>query len=186
MNITTLFFIILLTAWLLEWFVFEETAKKKKEVSKNTIYVKALLPFMFMSAILSSYLLGRFSEEITLWSQMTGVSFIFIGLLLRYWTYFLTKQHFTRKMVIIENRPLYSSGPFRFTRHPFHMGFFFITQGICIYLSGNWLSILITFIFVGTALHYRMTLEESFYSKRYGEIYAYWCKHRFRLLPFVY
>lgn len=186
MNITFLFFIILLTAWLLEWFVFEETAKKKKEVSRNTIYVKALLPMMFISAILSSYLLGTVSEEVTFLFRLIGLFILFFGLFIRYWTYFITKPHFTRKMVIIENRPLYSSGPFRFTRHPFHMGFFFITLGICLFISGNMLSILLTFIFVGTALHYRMTLEESFYSKKYGDIYAYWCKHRFRLLPFVY
>jgi len=181
-----IFFIFLLTAWSLEWFVFEETAKIGKEVRQKGFFNSSLLGFMFLCAVLFSALIGNMIGESTHFVKVLGLLFLTLGLFLRYWTYHITKPHFTRTLMLIDDRPLYSDGPFRFTRHPFHTGFFLNTLGICLFLSGHWLSILFTFIFVGSALHYRMTLEETLYSEKYGDIYIYWCRHRFRLLPFVY
>ena len=186
MKTAIILFIILLTAWLLEWFIYEETAVKRKEVGAKALLTKSVLALMFLCAILASYLLNMFSEGPTLISKFFGVMFLIQGLFLRFWTYRLTKQHFTRTIMPIEHRPLYSHGPFRYTRHPFHTGFFLIALGTCLFISGHWLSILFTFVFVGSALHYRMTLEEAVYKEKYGEIYTYWCRHRFRLLPFLY
>ncbi|WP_264183990.1 methyltransferase family protein [Bacillus shivajii] len=98
----------------------------------------------------------------------------------------VTKPYFSRTIIPQEDRPLFSRGPYRFTRHPYHSGFFFITLGITMFISGHWLSIVSTFLFIGSALHYRMSLEESYYQKQYGDIYPVWCRHRFRLLPFLY
>ncbi|MDG5788939.1 isoprenylcysteine carboxylmethyltransferase family protein [Evansella sp. AB-P1] len=186
MNIAFFIFIVLIAGWLLEWFVYEDTAKKRKGVKKNNLYIKGLLAIMFLCVILTSYLLSNVTEGTSNIAKMIGLVLITQGLFIRYWTYFITKPYFTRMIIPLENRPLYSDGPFRFTRHPFHTGFFFITLGIGLYISGHWFSIFFSFVFVGTALHYYMSLEENIYTKKYGDIYTYWCRHRFRLLPFLY
>ncbi|MFD1639599.1 methyltransferase family protein [Evansella tamaricis] len=185
MNIAIIIFLILLSAWLFELVIFEETANKRKEV-KQELLMKTLITCTFLLSLTGSFLLGKTSGEPMLYTKTIGIIFLIQGLFLRYWTYYLIKPHFTRTIMPLANRPLYSHGPFRFTRHPFHTGFFLITLGINLFISGNWLSILPTFIFVASALHYRMTLEEAYYSEKYGDIYAYWCRHRFRLLPFLY
>ncbi|MBU9722188.1 MULTISPECIES: methyltransferase family protein [Bacillaceae] len=187
MNAGIFIFTILLTGWLLEWIVYQDTGKKtRKEVNKKALLYKLSLAGMFLLAVCASYSLSLLTESSMAYTKTFGLLFFSQGLFLRYWTYYLIKPHFTRTIVPLENRPLYSQGPFRFTRHPFHTGFFFISLGISLYISGNWLSILTTFLFVGSALHYRMAYEENYYQKKYGDIYIYWCKHRFRLLPFLY
>ncbi|WP_078594536.1 methyltransferase family protein [Evansella clarkii] len=186
MNITVLFFIILIAAWLLEWFVFTESHEKKKEVWSKAVLLKGLLSFMFLCAVSAGFLISTFFESSSVLCKNIGLFFIGSGLLLRYWTYRFTKPYFTRTIIPSEDQPLYSSGPYRFTRHPFHTGFFLIAAGTCLFISGHWLSLLFTFIFVGSALHYRMSLEEAFFQKKYGDIYVYWCRHRFRLVPFLY
>lgn len=186
MTFTEILFTVLMFIWVLEWFVYVESAKSRKGEKKKALLIKGLVAFMLFCAATASLILHQLAEETTVIAKYTGLVFLAQGLLIRYWTYFLTKPYFSRTIVAIENRPLLSHGPFRFTRHPFHTGFFFIALGICLYLSSHWLSILFAFIFVGSALHYRMSLEESVYTQKYGDIYTYWCRHRCRILPFIY
>ncbi|MDQ0254643.1 protein-S-isoprenylcysteine O-methyltransferase Ste14 [Evansella vedderi] len=186
MEFTEILFIVLIFIWVLERFVYVETAQPRKEDTGKAFLIKGLLPTMLLCAILASSLLNTITDETTVMARFAGLVFLTQGLLIRYWTYFLTKPYFSRKIVAINNRPLFSHGPFRFTRHPFHTGFFFIALGICLFISSHWISILVTFLFVGSALHYRMSLEESVYAEKYGDIYTYWCRHRCRLVPFIY
>lgn len=179
-------FIILLSAWLLEGFVYVDTANRRKEGLIKSFLTKILISIAFLFSIfVSLYLRSNIEEPMSLTHNM-GLISLAVGLIMRYWTYYLTKPFFTRSIILSEDRPLFSSGPFRFTRHPYHTGFFLIVLGICLFISGHWLTSLTTFLFLGSALHYRMTLEESLYYKKYGDIYLYWCRHRFRLLPFIY
>ncbi|SDZ64269.1 Protein-S-isoprenylcysteine O-methyltransferase Ste14 [Evansella caseinilytica] len=184
--IIAIVFYVLLAAWLMEWVVFKETATIGKGGKRKTFYIRVLLGVMFLCAVVSSFMIAKVSGKTYLAVKVTGLLILALGLFLRYWTYRFTKPHFTRTIIPLENRPLYSNGPYRFTRHPFHTGFFLNSLGGCLFISGHWLAVLVTFIFVGTALHYRMAMEESLYSEKYGDIYVYWCRHRFRLLPFLY
>lgn len=180
-------FIGLLVIWFLERIVYVDTAKKKKkEGVKNSTLIKGMISATFLFSIFMSIVLRTTTVDPMSYTEGTGIIFLILGLSLRYWTYYFIKPYFSRMISPYDSRPLYSKGPFRFTRHPFHTGFFLNTAGLCLFISGHWISLLITFIFVGSALHYRMEVEENMYTEKYGEIYTYWCKHRFRILPFIY
>src|SRR5690554_942104 len=179
-------FIILIAAWVLEWFVYVDAARKRREGIGKTLLLNILISISFVFCIFIGFLLRSSVEEPMELTQYMGIIFLSQGLLIRYWTYYLTKPYFSRTIVPLENRPLFSNGPFRFTRHPFHTGFFLNALGVCLFISGHWVTIITSFLFLGSALHYRMTLEENMFYKKYGDIYVYWCKHRFRLVPFIY
>lgn len=179
-------FIFLIAAWLLEWLVYVDTANKRKEGYIKAILIKFIIFVASTFSIFVSLFLRATLGEPMSFTISTGLISIALGLLLRYWTYYMTKPFFTRTINPLEERPLFSNGPYRFTRHPFHTGYFLIVLGICLFISGHWLVVFTTFLFVGSALHYPMTLEETIYYEKYGDIYLYWCKHRFRLLPFIY
>ncbi|MCD8509599.1 MAG: hypothetical protein LRY73_06750 [Bacillus sp. (in: Bacteria)] len=109
----------------MEWFVYIESGKTRKEENRKAFLIKGLVACMLLCAAFASVMLHQLAEATTVTAKYTGLVFIAQGLLIRYWTYFLTKPYFSRTIVAMENRPLFSHGPFRFTRHPFHTGFFF-------------------------------------------------------------
>ncbi|WP_157812116.1 methyltransferase family protein [Alteribacter populi] len=148
--------------------------------------VKGMILFTVILSLGSAYLLGKSINESMQMAKTSGLFFMLLGLILRYWTYVVTKTYFTRGIHHDEERPLYSHGPFRLHRHPYQTGFFFIVLGVTLFMSGHWLVLIVTFTLLGSALHYRMSLEERILQNRYGEIYEYWCRHRFRIFPFLY
>ncbi|WP_096190096.1 methyltransferase family protein [Evansella halocellulosilytica] len=186
MKTDFIIFIILNSIWLLEWIVYKDTAPKRKEANNQALVVKSFTLLMFTSSVVFSFWLSTVISETNGFAEKSGLVLMAIGLLLRGWTYFFSREFFTRTIVPQEDRPLFSRGPYRFNRHPFHTGFFLAALGTTLFISSHWLSLVYTFLLIGSALHYRMSIEEFYYKKRYGDIYPYWCKHRFRLLPFLY
>ncbi|MBB5173503.1 methyltransferase family protein [Texcoconibacillus texcoconensis] len=148
------------------------------------MYNRGLVAMFSISLFCSIFLLHNDAELIG-WPKFIGLVFLGTGTFIRYWTYFLTRPYFS-KDTKQQKLPLLSHGPYRFTRHPFHFGFFLLSSGLCLYISGHWFSLFLAFALIGSALHSRMSLEESQFQQHYGDIYQYWCRHRFRLLPFIY
>ncbi|WP_157184215.1 methyltransferase family protein [Evansella cellulosilytica] len=186
MNITSILFITLLIAWFVEWFIFQESTGKEKEVHNRALLLKGIVAITVLFSIIVSVLLRNVIGQQMSFSSIIGLFLLAQGIVLRYWTYFLIKPYFSRSISNNDVRPLFSHGPFRFSRHPLHSGLFLITLGIGLFLSGHWMSILCTFLLLGSALHYTMIMEESIFKEKYGDIYTYWCRHRYRLVPFLY
>ncbi|MBM7096958.1 hypothetical protein JSY36_14575 [Bacillus sp. H-16] len=186
MTISTMIFIALLTLWVAEWFIFKESPRLRKEVLRGSIRVKGLVAFTFVLSLAMAFHLGQLNIEPMWMAKSCGLFFLILGIALRYWTYAVTRTYFSRGLSYDENRPLFSHGPFRLHRHPYQTGFFFMTLGVCLYISGHWFVLLTTFTVLGSALHYRMSLEEEVLKRVYGEIYGYWCRHRFRIFPYLY
>ncbi|MCR6095201.1 isoprenylcysteine carboxylmethyltransferase family protein [Salipaludibacillus agaradhaerens] len=115
-----------------------------------------------------------------------GISVFLYGGIIRCWTYRLMYIHSRHFHLPLYERPLYTRGPYRHHRHPLHTSLFLMTLGSGLLISNHWLAAPLMFLLIGSALHPIMREEEQFLAKKYGDIYACWCKHRFRLLPFFY
>ncbi|PYZ95775.1 hypothetical protein CR205_15400 [Alteribacter lacisalsi] len=180
MSITTALFLTGLVFWASEWFIFRESPYLKSEVFKNNLRARVLITVTFALSAASAYYLGTKTGEPMSAADSCGLLFLLTGVFLRYWTLWLIRGYKGG------TRPLYSHGPFLLHRHPYQAGLFLIASGISLLLSGHWLSLAVTFTLLGSALHYVMGLEEQHLRSHYGEIYEYWCRHRFRIFPFIY
>ncbi len=180
MNTQTFFIIILVFGVVAEFFYYKKREVKRKEELVHVFVFATLI----LSLLLCYLLKGQASTTNNL-VKTIGVYFLFYGLFIRFWTYQIIT---TQKQFILPlpERPLYSHGPYRFHRHPFHTSLFVITLGCGLFISNHWLAFPVIFILLGSSLHPVMKQEERYLEKKYGQIYTYWCKHRFRLLPFFY
>ncbi|TMW72445.1 methyltransferase family protein [Alteribacter natronophilus] len=180
MTITTALFLTGLLLWGAEWIVFKGSPNSRGEVLQEYRVARILIAFTFILSVAAAFYLGSRTEEPMSATHSCGLFFLLSGVFLRYWTLWLLRGDREG------TQPLYYHGPFRLHRHPCQAGLFLISSGISLLLSGHWLSLAVTFTLLGSALHYVMAKEENHMRLHYGEIYEYWCRHRFRLFPFIY
>lgn len=173
--------------WIIQFLLFKDQQGKKEDRTSKDISLPLLqagvLLCIFVSFLFAN--LYRLETENTILRQLS-IFLLLIGIIIRYWAYYVMKDYFTRTIHPHKDRPLISYGPYRFARHPFHVGIFLITLGLCLFICAHIVAVLIVFPIMGSILHYRMSLEEQLLSQKYGEIYSGWCRHRFRLFPFLY
>lgn len=182
MKFQTFFIIVLVFGLIAEcYYYFKKREVKRKEDNPHIIVVATLI----ISLLLCYLLKGQATPANNLVKTL-GVYFIVHGLFIRYWTYQIITAHSKQMILPLPERPLYSHGPYRYHRHPFHTSLFVITLGFGLFISNHWLAFPVTFILLGSSLHPVMKQEERYLENKYGQIYTYWCKHRFRLLPFLY
>jgi len=179
-------FFIVVTLWIIQFFLFKDQQGKEGQESKDSslpLLQGAVLLCVIFSLIFSNFYTLE-TESILL--KLLSIYFLIIGIFIRYWAYYIMKDYFTRTIHPHKDRPLISYGPYRFARHPFQVGLFLITLGICLFICDHLVALLIVIPIMGSIFHYRMSLEEQLLSQKYGEIYSGWCRHRFRLFPFLY
>ncbi|WP_146035963.1 methyltransferase family protein [Salipaludibacillus keqinensis] len=171
---------------IIEWLYYMKRKDNRKERSKINKRQQIFVVIAFILSLFLCYLLKGLDPTAVKTVDMVGLLFITHGTLIRGWTYHLIKANRREGSLSSQGFPLLSHGPYRFHRHPFHVGIFLTVVGCGFIISHHWLAFPLIFILLGSALHPVMKEEELQLQIKYGEIYPYWCKRRFRLLPFVY
>lgn len=172
--------------WIIQFILFKDQLRKEDRSGRRDGSLH-LLQAGFLLCVISSIIFSKFYiGEGNLLLRKISIVLLIAGIFIRYWAYYVMRNHFTRTIQPHKDRPLISYGPYRFARHPFHVGLFLITLGLCLFICGHIIAVVIVFPVFGSILHYRMSLEEQVLSQKYGEIYQGWCRHRFRLFPFLY
>jgi len=182
MNMQTFFIIVLVLGVMTEFYYLNKREVKRKEEIVH-VYVIATL---ILSLLLCFLLKGHASPTSSNLAKTLGSYFLVHGLFIRFWTYQIIMAQSKQFILPFPERPIFSHGPYRYHRHPFHTSLFVITLGFGLFISNHWLAFPVIFILLGSSLHPVMKQEERYLEKKYGQIYTYWCKHRFRLLPFFY
>lgn len=185
MEKNLIIFYVAIGLWMIQFILFKDQQEKEERSNKDSSL--PLIQAGFLVCVIISIVTSNFittNESIIL--KQISIVLMLLGILIRYWAYFVTKDYFTRKIFPHKDRPLISYGPYRFARHPFHVGLFLITLGLCLFITGHIVTLFYVFPIMGSILHYRMSLEEQLLLQKYGEIYYGWCRHRFRLFPFLY
>jgi protein-S-isoprenylcysteine O-methyltransferase Ste14 len=171
--------------WIIQFILFKDQLRKEDRTNRDGSLV--LLQACFLLCVIISIIFSRFYTGVeSLLLRTISIVLLTMGIFIRYWAYYVMRHYFTRTIHQHKDRPLLSYGPYRFARHPFHVGLFLISLGLCLFICGHIIALLIVFPVFGSILHYRMSLEEQVLSEKYGEIYQSWCRHRFRLFPFLY
>lgn len=178
-------FVVVVCLWVFQFFLFKDQLKKEGQGGRDSS-LKLIQVGFFLCLLISFGISYYFPKTENLLLKQISILLLLKGIFIRYWAYYVMKNYFTRTIHPHKDRPLISYGPYRFARHPFHVGLFLIVLGLCMFICSHLFAILIVLPIMGSILHYRMSLEEQLLSQKYGEIYIGWCRHRFRLFPFVY
>jgi len=102
-----------------------------------------------------------------------GIAFAWSGSLRRLWAILVLGDRFTRGIEAHRELVLATTGPYRFLRHPLHLGLFLLTMGTALF-TGTYFGILLTAVLMSVALRARIAAEESALRDALGERYRIW------------
>ena len=115
---------------------------------------------------------------------VTGILFISAGILLRFWSVRKLGKLFRSKIVIQENPPLITTGPYKYLRNPSYTGVVLTLIGFGIGI-GNWLSLIFLFIISLISFVRRISFENQALSKKFGNEYEEYQKKTWSIVPFI-
>lgn len=115
----------------------------------------------------------------------TGITFVALGLLVRWLAIFSLKQAFTVNVNIAEDQKLIQSGLYKFIRHPSYSGSLLSFAGLGIAFN-NWLTLLIILVPVFLAFLYRIKVEEDALLDAFGAGYSEYIKDSWKLVPWIF
>ncbi|PIN91450.1 hypothetical protein COU57_00385 [Candidatus Pacearchaeota archaeon CG10_big_fil_rev_8_21_14_0_10_32_14] len=110
---------------------------------------------------------------------------ITIGFIVRQWSIKILGEFFTPSIKTQEHQKIIMKGPYKYIRHPSYTGLLLEVCGVSLCLS-NWISFTFSFVFLFSALVYRINIEEKLLSKEFGEEYKNYTTKTKKLIPYIY
>ncbi|MFG3301351.1 methyltransferase family protein [Micromonospora chersina] len=118
------------------------------------------------------------------WFFALGAVIVWLGLLLRWWSFVTLGKYFTLVVKTSEEQPVVDSGPYRVLRHPSYTGLLLAFAG-CGVMLGNWVGTAAGVVVISIALVYRLRIEERALIAELGNRYRDYAASRARLIPHV-
>jgi protein-S-isoprenylcysteine O-methyltransferase len=112
-----------------------------------------------------------------------GIALGAIGLGARIWSMRVLGRDYTRSLRTRSEQPVVDRGPYRIIRHPGYLGSILVWSGSRLAL--NWIVAALTAIVLVAVYCYRISAEERMLDGHFGDAYASYKAHTWRLLPFV-
>jgi len=137
------------------------------------------------SALLCTYLA---TSNIAILPELfvyVGVMMMVVGVVLRQWAIWLLGGFFSTEVKIVSNQRIVKEGPYRFLRHPCYTGLLLIMLGLGLE-TRTWLGTIASLLLFGSAIGYRIRVEENALIREFREEYLDYAKSTKRLIPFIY
>jgi len=119
------------------------------------------------------------------WFTYLGVTTMLLGIALRQSAIWVLGGFFSTEVMIISNQRIVKDGPYMFLRHPSYTGLLMIMLGFGL-AARTWLGTVATLLLLGSAIGYRIKIEENTLKKELGQAYLDYAKKTKRLIPFLY
>ena len=113
-----------------------------------------------------------------------GVVLGVLGLWIRLAAVLRLRERYTKTLLIQTEQTIERGGPYRWVRHPGYLGSLLCLNGIAL-ASGNWLTLLASFLATSAAYSYRIRIEDEMLVGGLGAAYAAYRSEVRALLPFV-
>jgi protein-S-isoprenylcysteine O-methyltransferase Ste14 len=184
---------ILFTISMFLWFLSEilyknilkSNEKDKKNKDKSTLNLLWIaIPFSIASSVTVSYF-TKFPIIDEVWIYYLGVTFLYIGIILRFIIIKSLGKYFTVDVTIRQDHKIKKEGFYKYLRHPSYAFSLLTSLGLGIYLN-NWISLALAIIPTFIAFSYRMKIEEQALIEQFGEEYLEYRRKTKKLIPFVY
>lgn len=167
----------------------------KKNADKSDVLIEAdyssivLFRLIITGAVIIGFLLYIFRIDIlivnSIFLQTLGFSLFIIGIIIRWIAIRTLGTAFNVKVTIIKNQKLYTSGIYKYIRHPSYTGLIIYYTGLGLIMS-NALCLIIFILSSFTVVLYRIQIEERILSEHYKSEYINYMKHSYRIFPFIY
>ena len=116
--------------------------------------------------------------------RWSGLALIALGFTLIFWSGVTLGRMYSAEVTIQQNHELITSDLYQYIRHPRYLGAIILSLGLPL-LFRSWivLTLFIPFLIV---MLLRIRDEEAVLSGEFGHDWEQYCKHSWRLIPFVY
>ncbi len=169
----------------LELFIRQGKAAKSVELTATDRGTTVLIVAAYVLAVVASTsrILPVIAMPLTVaWaSVVVGV----FGFGFRVWSMRVLGRFYTRTLVTTAEQHVVRRGPYRFVRHPGYLGSMLVWVGAAA-SSANLLSVALVVVLLVVAYSYRIRVEERMLVDSLGEAYVEYCRHSWRLVPFVF
>jgi protein-S-isoprenylcysteine O-methyltransferase Ste14 len=106
------------------------------------------------------------------------------GFVLVFWSGLALGRQYSADVTTQKEHHLITSGLYRLIRHPRYLGVIGLSIGVsCIFRS--WIGLVASVVFIA-ALIYRIRDEEATMHKEFGMEWEAYCRHSWRLIPYIY
>jgi protein-S-isoprenylcysteine O-methyltransferase Ste14 len=129
--------------------------------------------------------LGVAAFPISLVGELVALAVMASGVGIRVWAAITLGAYYTTTLMTSEGQKVVTSGPYKFVRHPGHLGEIMIWTGLAVVSNNLVLLFLLPAMFVAVYL-YRISAEERMLVKELGDDYASYQRRTRRLIPSVY
>jgi protein-S-isoprenylcysteine O-methyltransferase Ste14 len=116
---------------------------------------------------------------------IAGYVIILAGMIIRWMAILQLKKAFTVDVSISVGQELKTDGLYKKVRHPSYLGLLLILTGLSLGMVNIW-SVLVIVIPMFFTISYRINVEEKLLSSEFGEEYALYKSHSWRLFPGIY
>ena len=114
-----------------------------------------------------------------------GLGVMLVGIAMRIWAALVLGIFYTRTLITTGDQRIVQEGPYRLIRHPGYLGTILVWIGAAL-ASSNWLTLVLIPVVTLWAYVYRIQSEEVMLAQTFGEPYAGYRRHTWRLLPPIY
>lgn len=126
--------------------------------------------------------IGVFQDNLIL--RWLGNILCMVGYGLIFWSGVALGRQYSADVTIQEDHHLITNNIYRYIRHPRYLGIIALSIGIsCVFRS--WVGLLATTFFLAMLL-FRIKDEEKVMQKEFGAEWEAYCKHSWRLIPYVF
>jgi protein-S-isoprenylcysteine O-methyltransferase Ste14 len=113
-----------------------------------------------------------------------GLAIMIGGLLLRGWAIRTLGVYFTGRVMVSDDQPVITAGPYRLLRHPSYTGLLLACAGLGL-AAANWVSVAAMVVLPLAAVLWRIHAEENALLATLGMPYRSYAAQHKRLVPFV-
>jgi len=154
----------------------------RDERTLTVIYAATVIATTLATVIAwsSAWPIGRLAEV-----RYFGMLIILAGMALRIWAMAVLGRFFTYNVALRDGHQLIRSGPYRVLRHPSYSALMLSFFGYGVALN-HWLSVAVIVVPVFLAFNRRIAVEEAVLSGHFGDDYAQYKRHTWRLVPLIY
>lgn len=171
--------------WLATAFAVKKTVKRQSGMGR--IFYILFLLFAFTMLFANGLSFGILDKQILpqneIW-KVTGLFLCGIGLLFALMARIWLGKNWSGRVTVKENHELIQSGPYSITRNPIYTGFLTAFAG-CSMSQGRAKGYL-SFIFMLISVLLKISQEEVFMQKVFGEKFTAYKSKVKRLIPFIY
>ena len=188
MTISTILLVTELSVWIVLEIGLEAFFRSPLNAHKQDRWASKIFNAVIFSSIVGWTLTVatdvRHEPHIVLYLPKVACALLAAGLLLRSYAILTLKNYFTVDLAIQQGHRLIRHGPYRILRHPSYSGALLCFSGLALSI-GYWGTTLIVLVPVISAYSLRITKEEHILRKAFGDVYQEYCRHTYRLVPWI-